>query len=242
MYQIKGSTFNRRKDIKRNELNFGQAAETPFGKDNLVKLFGYSGLNDNANKLISENIIPMEISEENIYVQQIVTKRSEGKLVEVIDDITYYEFKTGLDKWREMTTTSRSGRHLSHYKLLTRLQILNNKEDKITFSEMILKTYFYIAITANKLGNPLPRTQITTCMIEKVVGVTRIDKLRVIQLYEANYNLILKIMWARKTELTAHTKKLLNEGQTGSRPDCRSIDVDLHVQICKTDKNTIGNN
>jgi hypothetical protein len=38
-------------------------------------------------------------------------------------------------------------------------------------------------------------------------------------------------MWARKTVWTAHTRNLLNEGQAGSRPDCRAIDVALHKEM-----------
>jgi hypothetical protein len=172
------------------------------------------------------------VNEESDYVQQFIHKLSEGKVVDIIDELTYEEFKLGLIKWREMTTTSPSGRHLGHSKLLTRLQIINNKEDNINISELILRIYYYITMTAITLGNPLERwTQITTCMIEKVPGLSRIDKLRVIHLYEADYNLILKIMWARKAVWQAQSKNLLNNGQAGSRPDHRSIDVALHKEM-----------
>jgi hypothetical protein len=54
-------------------------------------------------------------------------------------------------------------------------------------------------MTAANLGKSLDRwRQISTCMIEKIVGVPRIDKLRVIHLFEADLNMLLKIMWARK--------------------------------------------
>jgi hypothetical protein len=47
---------------------------------------------------------------------------------------------------------------------------------------------------------------ISTCMIEKNIGNPQIDKLRVIHIYEADYNLILKIMWARKSVWNAEDK------------------------------------
>jgi hypothetical protein len=55
-------------------------------------------------------------------------------------------------------------------------------------------------------------------MIEKSPGVSRLDKLRVIQIFAADYNLILKVMWSRKAIWKIHNAGLLNNGQAGSRP------------------------
>jgi hypothetical protein len=50
-------------------------------------------------------------------------------------------------------------------------------------------------MTAANLGLSLDRWgNISTCMLEKVAGVPRIDKRRVIHLFEADYNILLKIM------------------------------------------------
>jgi hypothetical protein len=84
--------------------------------------------------------------------------------------------------------------------------------------------------------------------LEKVAGVARLDKLRVIHIFEVDYNLILKIVWARKTVWEAHNKKILNKGQSGSRPGCRAIDVALqkamrynYAKLTRTDLLTIDN-
>jgi hypothetical protein len=68
-------------------------------------------------------------------------------------------------------------------------------------------------------------------MIEKVKGQPRIDKLRVIQLFEADYNLILKIIWARKTVWKLHNKNRIHDGQAGSRPGRRSIEVIIQKEM-----------
>jgi Reverse transcriptase (RNA-dependent DNA polymerase) len=68
-------------------------------------------------------------------------------------------------------------------------------------------------------------------MIEKVVGNPRIDKLRVIHLFEADYNLMLKIIWSRKAVCHAHCHDALNDGQSGSRPGRRAIDVVLTKEM-----------
>jgi hypothetical protein len=62
-------------------------------------------------------------------------------------------------------------------------------------------------------------------MIKKVPGCPKINKLRVIHLYEADYNLLLKIIWERRLVWNAHDKDQLNEGKAGSRPGRNAIDV-----------------
>jgi hypothetical protein len=87
-------------------------------------------------------------------------------------------------------------------------------------------------MTANMFRKPVSRwTEITVCMIEKVPGCSRTNRLRVFHLYEADCNLILKIMWARETVGAVHNNKLLNNGQAGSRPGGRSIDVALRKEM-----------
>jgi hypothetical protein len=91
--------------------------------------------------------------------------------------------------WNERTTNSPSGRHLGHYKILLRLQIYNNYKEKI--SNKILSVCHQLILFVIKLGKTLPqRCNVSTCMIEKIKGTPRIDKKRVIHLYEADYNLI----------------------------------------------------
>ena len=83
-----------------------------------------------------------------------------------------------------------------------------------------------IASTALNAGITLDRWSIvTTTMIEKDPGRPHINRLRVIHLYEANYNLLLKILWARRLTLNAHQGKALRIAQAGSCPGRRAIDT-----------------
>jgi hypothetical protein len=68
-------------------------------------------------------------------------------------------------------------------------------------------------------------------MIKKKPGVSRLDKLRVIHIFEADYNLILKVMWSHKAVWDIHNAGLLNDGQAGSRPRCCAIDVAVQKEI-----------
>jgi hypothetical protein len=64
---------------------------------------------------------------------------------------------------------------------------------------------------ASRMGRSLDCwNQISTIMIEKLKGCSRIDRLRVIHLFEADYNLILKIVWARKAVWKLHDNDRIN--------------------------------
>jgi hypothetical protein len=111
--------------------------------------------------------------------------------------LSLQEFKQALRKWNEATSTSPSGRHLGHYKVLLRSDYCDElyHQDYSDPKERILKVYYDILTQASLSGISLYRWQnSTTAMIEKIPGCPKIQKLRVIHLYEADYNLILKVI------------------------------------------------
>jgi hypothetical protein len=55
-------------------------------------------------------------------------------------------------------------------------------------------------------------------MIQKEPGNSKLHRLRVIHIYEADYNLILGLKW-REMMHAAEDESLLNDGQYGSRPN-----------------------
>jgi hypothetical protein len=109
--------------LTRNIDHFGQAKNTPFAQAPLSNVFGYQGVNQAAQQLIENNVIPEDIDGENTYINKFLQKLGSGKVIEVADTITFDEFKLGLQKWKEKTTTSPSGRQLGHYKLLLNLNV-----------------------------------------------------------------------------------------------------------------------
>jgi hypothetical protein len=131
-------------------------------------------------------------------IQKISNKEN---LPKISDIIAFPDFTNAIRKWRESTSTSPSGRHLGCYKSL----LVNDKQSS-KYNELykdpkdrILKLYYHIAVAAFRAGISLQRWQTSiTTMIEKIPGSPRINKLRVIHIYEADYNLMLKIIWARR--------------------------------------------
>jgi hypothetical protein len=115
---------------------------------------------------------------------------------------------------------------LGHYKLLLRLVVSDVRDATINLSERLLYLYYQISIATANIGASLQRwQQITTCVIEKIKGVARIDKLRVNHIFEADYNLLLKIVWSQRAVWNMHKKERVHDGQAGSRPGRRAIDM-----------------
>jgi hypothetical protein len=107
---------------------------------------------------------------------------------------------------RNLQQTSPSGCHLGHYKALV--------QDKVLLK--CLRQFMQITISR---GIAIPRwCQAVNVMIEKDSGRPRINCLRIIYLFEADYNLILKIIWGSRLVRRAVKLDLLNSGQHGSVP------------------------
>jgi hypothetical protein len=68
-------------------------------------------------------------------------------------------------------------------------------------------------------------TKVITTMIEKVPGVPRLDKLRVIHIIESDFNLWMGIVCGRKMIAHAESMDLLGDEQSGSRPGKKCQDV-----------------
>lgn len=105
-------------------------------------------------------------------------------------------------------------------------------DDNPNPATVIQRVYYHIAMAAVNSANTLDRwARSATMMLEKNPGQPKIHRLRVIHLYEADYNLLLKILWARKLVRHSHHLDRLHNAQAGSRPDHRCIDVVLRKEL-----------
>jgi hypothetical protein len=181
--------------IIRNIKHFGQASSTPFASAVLQQCFGYDGTNIIATNLIFHQQLPPEFHTQPPFVQELLQRLSDGQRLKSTPlDVTFEEYCKGFRVWRERTSTSPSGRHLGHYKLLLRLPVYDTANPDINISTRLLYLYYQVAMTAAHIGQPLARwCNVSTMMIQKDKQSTKINRLRVIHLYEADYNLILKL-------------------------------------------------
>jgi hypothetical protein len=95
----------------------------------------------------------------------------------------------------------------------TKSTIANNEE---TLGTKIMNIHANTLNASILSGIPLERwTTVHSNMLSKIEGVPQVDKLRVIHLYEADYNGYLKKEWPNRAVKYATERKILNNSQGG---------------------------
>ena len=148
----------------------------------------------------------------------------------ITPQLTLSEYKGKIKVWDERTTTSpTSNMHLGHLKAYWADHTLEPEsqaaKDLEECWEEILGGHLLLLNYALKFGYSYEaRKTIVNTMIEKDPGSPKIHQLRVIHLYEADYNLILGVKW---WELLHHAvdRGFINESQFGSQPGKEAIDA-----------------
>ena len=95
--------------------------------------------------------------------------------------------RQGFKIWTESTATSPSGRHLGRYKTL--VQDDDMADFFITQIELPLQFGFA----------PTRWTQALQTLLPKDPGMPKLERLRVIELFEADYNFVLRIVLGRRS-------------------------------------------
>jgi hypothetical protein len=208
----------------RNHGHFGQAQGTPF-----TELPLRSEINWQADTPTSDDILNgyHQLDTINAIPQcqaLLDTCKAASELDLLPAYITEKEFERKIQIWRETTTTSPSGRHLGHYKALFIKPIPNTEPEEPgqpTFADkqtFIRRSILAIINFCIRTGHSLERWKtIVNTMIFKETGNYKINRLRVIHIYEADFNLLLAIKW-RQLIQHAEMSGTINEGLFGGRP------------------------
>jgi hypothetical protein len=211
--------------LERNETHFGQA-DGPFTTGDLgtIPLDGSGRLADN---IIHGN--PTTRIDE--VAQTFLESMQRPTSVQPIpNDITIDKVIGKFKNWKESTSTSPfTKRHLGHYDCLLRLmghkQPDDEPDERIKQAKTIFQAHYSILAHAVKHGRLIKRWQkVANSMIEKEPGNPKIHRLRVIHLYEADYNLLLSIFWARKLVHLAEDFEAFNKNCYGGRPGMSAIE------------------
>ena len=143
------------------------------------------------------------------YFSNLQFKKNKTKS-KIKDTVSIKDMKDGYNKWKEFTSTSPSNRHIGYYKSLLSSDGTKQHSPNIFSDKMwhILSSLTNFAIHTTQ---PLDRWRTTIAiMLEKDKGSPKINRLRVIGKYEADYNLLLKLYWPKLT--TQHAER---EGTLG---------------------------
>jgi hypothetical protein len=135
--------------------------------------------------------------------------------------ITSKEMMDKYKFWPESTTTSPSGRHLGHYRaLLLNLSSTTVKKKGALERKREALVAVHHALLSFALSHGYsysPWQKVVNVMLEKEPGNRKIHRLRVIHLYEADYNLILGVKW-RQLIHHCEDNQLLHSSLYGARP------------------------
>ena len=164
-------------------------------------------------------------------VQLLIDKlRYMTKPDSISPELTEEEYKGKIKAWDERTSTSpTSNMHLGHLKAYWAEHTLAEGSKEATHIETvrrrILDGHLLLLNYAIQFGYSFRTWQrIVNNMLENNPGLPKIHRLRVIHLYEADYNLILGVKW-RQVLHHATSKGLINDGCYGSLPGKEATDA-----------------
>jgi hypothetical protein len=204
----------------RNQRHFGQAQGTPFTVAPLAKLISWEADTDTAELILKGEYTNAELDD----ITQLLLKQcaSVSPPDAIPQLLTLDNFTGKLRIWREETSTSPSGRHLDHYKAVCRpIDYACKPWEKATYEESrltLLQAHLDVINYCLLHGYSLQRWhQVDNIMILKEPNNHKIHRLRVLHLFEADYNLVLLGVKWRQLMRHAEHNHLLNEGQYGSR-------------------------
>jgi hypothetical protein len=186
--------------LERNQRHFAQADGTPFTRAPLCDSLTFSGVSNFGESILKGETIQDQISPS---AKAILAKLQRVRPAQP-HHIPFTAMISGLSKWRESTTTFPSNKHLGIYRSLVQYYKHATKQQSSTSKDATAGKIKPIAYTALKVKHliinlaiqhthTLKRWQkVHNFFIEKSPGNTTLEKLRVIHIYEADWNLVLK--------------------------------------------------
>ena len=187
--------------LKRNQIHFGQSEHefTPF----MTEIYWDTSI-DEAEEILNGTYNNNRDAELSKIIKLVLPNCVQiAPLEKTSPEITVQQLRGKMKVWRNLTTTSSSGRHLGHYKCLftvinKSLKVEERKEFK-EIQEKIADCYVAIINYAICHNYSYKRwKQILNFMIYKEQGNMKIHQLPVIHIYEADYNVLVGVV-QRKT-------------------------------------------
>jgi hypothetical protein len=191
-----------RETMARNEKQFNEAAGSPF------TIFPLSEVGVTATKFKTARLpdgtrlkMPADAFLETETILDLLQRPKPGaKPAKISSRISLDDFTSAIKAWKEPTSTSPSGPHLGHCKLLVKvLEDTHANPDSRQAAGEILQLMVDIMDLASDRGFILDRwTAAVNVMIYKKPGVYLLNRLRVMHLFEADYNFIIGTIFGRR--------------------------------------------
>jgi hypothetical protein len=210
--------------------HFGQAKETPLTKAPFSNM-PFDGTGPTADAIL-EGTFQHEQHGPHGKCNQLLIDALKRKLPTLPADITDKDISNGFRAWREMTSASPSNRHLGHYKALLSPDGRTDKDTTKHLAEEIMDARCQMTALCAKLGMSLNRWQeVATATLEKDTGSPKLHRLRAMHLLEADLNLLIKIIIARRFVWHGEKHGVFGEAQAGGRPGRSANDIVLQKEL-----------
>jgi hypothetical protein len=190
-----------RECLCRNRRHFNQAAGTPW------TIYPLSEVSTKATKFKVDKMpdgtplhMPSDTFLETNTLLNLLQATPFPAEADIRAEVTMDDFVSAIKVWNENTSTSPSGRHLGHYKIL--VNAFQDKQAKPAIkdkAEAILQIIVSLLNAASQKGFALDRWKtVVNVMLYKKPGIYLIDRLRVIHLFEADYNLVIGLIFGHR--------------------------------------------
>ena len=224
--------------LLRNQIHFSQAKNTPLASQRITDMIGFGGSSSIADRLLKGTIDVRTITDDPY--GRAILKTCRRTQPELPAEVTLEEFKSSYKKWKVGTSTSPSGRHLSHQHALFQPHGINPNVEPAEYdrAEQARIDNWHvqhgIIAYAVKYGYCLTRWKtVVNTMIEKEAGNPLLHRLRVIHLYESDYNTLLGIKM-RQLIHRCEDNNCINTGTYGSRAHRQASDPTL-IEVLQYD-------
>jgi hypothetical protein len=208
----------------RNEGHFAQADGTPLTRPPLSVDLQFDGCSPIAQEILNGNVPSYSDVHTTALLRELHRERPS-----ISSCIDFQEMCYNFQKWKEQTTTSPSSKHLGIYKSLinaVRFNIQPDTEDTPILATRALEIQHMILNLAVRECHTLERWQtVHNFFLEKLPGNPLIEKLRVIHIYEADWNFLNRYFAAYKVSKLASREGTTTVEQGGGRPGRSSAEV-----------------
>jgi ribonuclease HI len=212
--------------LPHTERRFRQHQETPFGHGSRRESLGLTCESQDVQDILHgsyDRELDSLSEEARVWLLQLKEKDFVGAGGIISTHVSFGDWVQGWAKMRE-STASAPGGHYGHYKTISVAARL--PEDHPDHSTVLAHIYAKMMSIPLKQGfAPVRWRQCIDAIIEKIPGQPIIEKLRIIMLYEADFNFALKLVWGKRLIRNAEFYKILGTSNHGSRPGRQCVDA-----------------
>ena len=214
--------------VPHTERRFTQHQETPFGHGYRQRSLGVDCTSADA-RALREGTYDFHLSkltaEARTWLSELDTKQFVLTKGCISCSIDTDDVITGWARLRE-STSSAPGGHYGHYKTASVAARL--PEDHPDHTRVLVEIYSKMWTFPLKHGfAPQRWCRCIDAILEKIPGKPIIEKLRIIMLYEADFNFVLKLIWGKRLVRNAEKYGCLGKSNHGSRKGRQTTDAQL---------------